>query len=95
MPTVAFEYQTDEERLAIEAAIAHVCEMRQLALNAPPGQVLSRCEERALDQGRKLIRSTLQQAVQARIDEAEKKGAAPGPVRAPGRSASNGGVTGR
>ena len=95
MPTVAFAYQTDEERLAIEAAVAHVCEMRQLALSAPPGQVLSLCEERALDQGRKLIRSTLQRAVQARIDEAEKKGAAPGPARAPGRSASNGGVTGK
>jgi hypothetical protein len=75
MPTATFEYQTEEERLAIEAALSFVAEMRSLAQTAPPGQILSLCEQQAHDGGRTLLRSTLQSAVQARIDSAEKKGA--------------------
>ena len=95
MPTGTFEYHSDAERLAIETAIAFVTELHQLALTAPAGHVLDQCEQQALGQGRTLLRSTLQQAVQARIATAEKKGALPGTARAPDRSASNGGVTGR
>jgi hypothetical protein len=93
MPTGTFEYHSDTERLAIEAAIAFVTELHQLALAAPDGHVLDQCEQQALAQGRTLLRSTLQQAVQARIATAEKKGAPLGVARAPERSASNGGVT--
>ncbi len=74
VPTVTFEYASDAERLSIETAIAYITEMHQLARTAPAGQVLSACEEQALEQGRHLLRSTLQQAVQAHIDEAEQKG---------------------
>jgi len=95
MPTGTFEYHSDAERLAIEMAIAFVTEMHQLALAAPDGQVLDQCEQQALGQGRTLLRSTLQQAVQARIATAEKKGAPAAAACAPDRSASNGGVTGR
>jgi hypothetical protein len=95
MPTGTFEYHSDTERLAIEAAIAFVTELHQLALAAPAGQVLDQCELQALGQGRTLLRSTLQQAVQARIATAEKKGAPPDTARVPERSASNGGVTGK
>jgi hypothetical protein len=35
MPTVTFEYRTEEERFAIERAVAFVTELRQLALTAP------------------------------------------------------------
>jgi len=74
MPTGTFEYRTEEERLAIERAIAFVSGLHALALAAPEGQVLQACEQQALDQGRDLLRSALQQAVQARIGSAEQKG---------------------
>lgn len=92
MPTGTFEYQSDDQRAAIEQAIAFVTEMHQLAQAAPAGQVLPLCESRALDQGRALLRDTLQAAVQGRVDAAEKKGGPPGPVRAPAVTTSNGGV---
>ncbi len=95
MPTGTFVYRDDAERRAIEAAIAFVTEMHQLALLAPPGLVLDRCEQQALAQGRALLRDTVQRAVQARVGDAEKKGAPPAPARAPGRSASSGGATAR
>jgi hypothetical protein len=95
MPTGTFEYHTPEERLAIEAAIAFVSEMHQLALAAPHGQVLSLCEQQALDQGRDLLRSTLKKAVQARVDHAEQKGGPPAPAPAKARSASRGGAAGK
>jgi hypothetical protein len=93
MPTGTFQYQTEGERLSIEAAIAFVAEMRELAQSAPSGQVLSLCEGQALDQGRSLLRSTLQSAVQSRIDSAEQKGGPLAPVvRALALSASNAAV---
>lgn len=91
MLTGTFQYQDESERLSIEAAIAFVAEMRQLALTAPNGQVLSLCEGQALDKGRSLLRCTLEDAVQARIDSAEQKGGPPAPARAraPARSATS------
>lgn len=92
MPTGTFQYQDDAERLSIETAIAFVAEMRQLAQTAPDGQVISLCEGQALDQGRALLCSTLQDAVQARIDSVEQKGGPPASVRAraPARSTTSG-----
>jgi hypothetical protein len=90
MPVVAFEYRTEQERVAIERAVAFVAEMHSLAQVSPHGQVLPACEAHALDAGRDLLRSTLQQAVQHRIDQAEEKGAPRAPARAPDGSASSG-----
>jgi hypothetical protein len=46
------------------------------------------CEQQALDQGHKLLRSNLQSAVQSRISRAEEKGAKPASVaHAPAPSA--------
>lgn len=73
MPTGTFDYRDDAERVAIEQAIAFVAQMRDLALNATPGQVLDQCESHALNAGRDLLRTTLQQAVQGSIDQAETK----------------------
>lgn len=95
MPTGTFEYQTPEERLALEAAIAFVTEMRQLARTAPSGQVLAACEQHALGPGRQLLRDTLASATQARVADAEQKGGSPAPALAAARSASNGGARGR
>jgi hypothetical protein len=94
MPTATFDYQTEDERLAIEAAIAFVAEMRSLAKTAPAGEVLSSCEAKALDDGRELLRRTLRDAVQSRIDSAEQKGARRAGAPAPGPSASSEGTAG-
>ena len=90
MPTGTFQYQSESERLSIEAAIAFVTEMRQLAQTAPAGQVVPLCEQQALDQGRAFLRSTLQDAVQARIDSAEQKGGPLASARARVRSTTSG-----
>jgi len=95
MPTGTYTYRDDAERLAIEAAIAYVTELRQLAQAAPAGQVLDRCEGHALTQGRDLLRASLQNAVQARVDAAEQKGGKPGAARARARSATSGAATAR
>jgi hypothetical protein len=95
MPTGTFEYRSEQERVAIERAVAFVSEMHSLAQATPDGQVLNVCEAHALDAGRDLLRHTLQHAAQARIDAAEKKGAPPAPARAPAVSASSGDASAR
>ena len=72
MPTGTFEYTTEQERMAIESAIAFVAEMHSLAQSAPPGQILSACEEHGLEQGRDFLRKTLQRVLQDRILLAEQ-----------------------
>lgn len=94
MPTITFEYRSEPERVAIERAVAFVAEMHALAQTSPDGHVLHACEAHALDAGRDLLRATLQQAVQHRIDHAEKKGATHAAAPAPARSASSGAVAG-
>jgi hypothetical protein len=94
MPTGAFEYRTEAERQAIERAIAFVAELHDLALAAPSGQVLDRCEQQATDRGRDLLRETLQQAVQSRIDAAEVKKGRRGDARAGAPSTRSGGAGG-
>ena len=89
MPTVTFEYRSEQERVAIERAVAFVAEMHSLSQTTPDGQILHACEGHALDGGRDLLRLTLQQAVQARVDAAEEKGALPASARAQARSASS------
>jgi hypothetical protein len=95
MPSVAFEYRSEQERVAIERAVAFVSEMHSLAQTTPDGQVLHACEAHALDAGRDLLRHTLQHAAQARIDVAEKKGGPPASARAPAPSASSGDASAR
>ena len=79
-----FEYRSESERIAMERAFAFVAQMHDLALSAPPGQVLDLCEGQALDAGRGLLQSTLQQALQMRIDQAEEKKGRPASARAGG-----------
>ena len=77
MPTMTIEYRDENERLALEQAIAYVADLRQLAHDAPAGTVLAACERLALDRGRVLLRSTLAASVQARIAVADQKGGKP------------------
>jgi hypothetical protein len=85
MPTLTIEYRDENERLALEQAIAYISELRQLAIGAPAGTVLDACEDLALDKGRTLLRSTLAAALHGRIAVAEQKGGtrAPAPRRTP------------
>jgi hypothetical protein len=83
MPTLTIEYKDENERLALEQAIAYISDLRQIALDAPAGTVLDACEELALDKGRALLRSTLAATLGCRIALAEQKGGtlAPAPRR--------------
>lgn len=72
MPTLTIEYTTEQERLQYERMIAYVQEIMRLGGTAAPGTVIDSCERFALDQGRQLIRGSLEAALQSRAD-AEKK----------------------
>ncbi len=82
MPTETFEYRDEAERLTMRCALAFVAQLHDLALAAPPGQVLDLCEQQALDGGRALLQAALRQAVQTRIDQAEAKKGRPASARA-------------
>ena len=77
MPTLTINYQNENERLMLEQAIAYVTQLQKMALSAPAGTVLDACEKLALDDGRKLLRSTLAAALQSRIAQVEQKGGQP------------------
>jgi len=71
--TIAIEIDSDNEQLLRDYAL-FLDEMKQLAITAPEGAVLATCEEAVVGGGREHLRRTLEQAVQARLNEAEKKG---------------------
>jgi hypothetical protein len=77
MPTLTIEYRDDNDRLALEQAIAYVTHLGQLTLSAPDGTVLAACEKLALSDGRALLRSTLAAALEGRISASEQKGGPP------------------
>lgn len=60
VPNVTCEYQDEAERLVIEQAVAVIKETRQLAANAPFGQVIACCEGHVLNGGRELLRNIVQ-----------------------------------
>ncbi len=51
-----------------------VMELNELARTAPDDVVVDQLEELAIQRGRETLRASLEQAVQQRIDAAEKKG---------------------
>ncbi len=74
MPTLTIEYRDENDRLALEQAIAYVADLHRLALDAPEGTVLDACEGLALNKGRALLQTTLAVALQGRVAAAEQKG---------------------
>ena len=82
MPVETFEYRNEAERVAMRHAITFIAQMHDLALSAPPGKVLDLCEQQALDTGRDLLQTTLRQAIQTRIDQAEVKKGLPASAHA-------------
>jgi hypothetical protein len=95
MPSLTINYTTDSERLSYERAIAFVAEMNRLGLQAPAGGVLDACEGLALSQGRELLQATLADAVQARVEQAEKKKGRRTPCPAVTPAETKGGIPGR
>lgn len=71
--TVTLEIDDEHEDLLRHYA-SFLEEMKDLAAVAPDGSVLDVCEEAVIEKGREQQRRVLQQAVQARLDAAEKKG---------------------
>ena len=71
--TVTLEIDPGHEDLLRQYA-AFLEEMNDLAAAAPDGSVFDVCEEAVIERGREQQRRVLQRAVQARLDDAEKKG---------------------
>ncbi len=72
--TITLEVDGPAQEELIRNYHALVLELNDLALTAPDGVVLDQLEDLAIQRGRETLRATLQQAVQKRIDDAEKKG---------------------
>ena len=70
---ITLEIEAEDEEL-IRGYADFVGEMKDLALTSPDGSVLDACEEAVITKGREHQRRLLQQAVQARLGDAEKKG---------------------
>lgn len=71
--TITLEIDAEHEGLLRQYA-GFLEEMKDLAATAPDGSVLAACEDAVIAKGREHQRRVLQQAVQARLDAAEKKG---------------------
>jgi hypothetical protein len=94
MPVGTFEYRDEAEKAAIEQHIAFVHQMRDLAADAPHGQVLDRLEGHAVDAGRELLRTGLERAVQASVERAAEKTGRTGRARAGAGGTTRGGASG-
>jgi hypothetical protein len=73
LPTVTIEIPASSEAL-VRQFLAYHEELQSLALSAPHGTVLDKCEEAVLVQGRELQTRMLRQAIAHRVADAEKKG---------------------
>ena len=63
----------ESEQLFMEQAKAYFHELRQVAENAPKGQIIRRAEMLAFQKGRELIRTSLETIVQEQNDLLKKK----------------------
>jgi hypothetical protein len=72
--TITLEVGSPEQAALVQQFHGLVQEMQQLALSAPPGQVMHLCEAAVLERGQEMNARLLQQVVQQRIEELEKKG---------------------
>ena len=70
---ITLEIDSDLEPLLRDYA-SFLDEMKHLARTAPDGTVLAACEQAVVERGREHQRRILEQAVQARVEDAEKKG---------------------
>lgn len=77
-----FTTENATEALILEQALAYARQLTRGAAAAPDGQVLRWAEAFALEQGRDLLRQSLEITLQAQAEAVEKKGrqAVPVPV---------------
>lgn len=80
--TITLEIESDAQEALVRSYHALLLEMSELSLKAPAGRVIDELENVAVEKGRDVLRATLEQAVQERIDDAEKKGLPCGTVHA-------------
>ena len=76
------EQYTPEERLIAEQAILNFRELNKACDDAADGTVLNVCETLAIEQGRELIRKTVETSLSLQAQEVEKKRRPREPVRA-------------
>ena len=69
-----FDRLSPEERLIAEQAVLNLRSLDKACDAAADGTVLAVAEELAMQQGRELIRKTLQTSLQAQAKSVEKKG---------------------
>ncbi len=74
MSGMKWEELTAEERLIAEQAVLNLRELNKACDAAADGTVLNVCERLALQQGRELIRQTVEASLRAQAREVEKKG---------------------
>ena len=72
--TILLEVDCPAQEQLIRNYHALIMELNDLALTAPDATVIDQLEEHAIQRGRETLRASLEQAVQQRIDDAEKKG---------------------
>ena len=70
------EFESEDELIAAEQAIAMARELKKLADAAPDGHVLAVVEAAARERGRRFTRDRLQDALNAQAADLEKKGGA-------------------
>ena len=73
-----FDELTPEERLIAEQAVLNLRSLNEACDAAADGSVLAVAEKIAVEQGRELIRKTLQTSVNAQVKSVEKKVPSPG-----------------
>ena len=91
--TTTVEITCAEDATLVERYALMLREARALAATTPLAELIDACELSVLEQGREVNRATLQELVQRRLADAEKKGACGGAVVGrPRRTAGRGGA---
>lgn len=82
MDGVHWDGLTPEERLVAEQAVLNFRELTRVCDAAADGTVLNVCETLAMQQGRELIRKTIETTLHLQAERVEKKRRRSGPARA-------------
>lgn len=80
MAGMDWDQMTPEERLIAEQAVLNFRELNKACDAAADGTVLNVCEKLAMQQGRELIRRTMEVTLNQQAAEVEKKGRRVGPA---------------
>jgi len=91
--TTTVEISCAEDAALVERYALMLRETRALAATAPLAELIDACELSVLEKGREVNRATLEDLVQRRLADAEKKGDCGGAaVGRPKRTAGGGGA---